>query len=107
MLVLVLVVDARRRRRVADACRAVSPAVECIESGDEAAAVFGVAPDRFDLVVVDSALHQRHGSAWLINWRRMAFKGDVLMLQSDPAKDQERVRRAVLRGLGGAAGRKS
>jgi len=96
MLVLILVLDAARRRRLADACRAMSPEVKYIESDDDAEAVFSVPLHQLDLVVLDGELLQRYGAGWLASWRRMAPKGGLLVLEHGPERDIEALRRAVV-----------
>lgn len=96
MLVLLLVLDAERRRRLAQACRAASPHVECVESDDHVGAIFSAALDRLDLVVLDSALLQGYGTASLANWRRLMPRGSLLVLGPAPEGDVEALRKAVL-----------
>jgi len=96
MRVLLLVLEEGRRRRLANACRAASPDVECVESDDDAGAVFSAALDRLDLVVLDSALLQRYGTAWLANWRRLTPRGSLLVLAPGPEGDIEGLGRAIL-----------
>ena len=95
MLVLLLVLDQGRRHRLADACRELSPTVECVESDDGIEAVFSVALHRLDLVVLDDALLQRYGTGWLANWRRMIPRGGLLVLDHKPQGDIEALRRAI------------
>jgi hypothetical protein len=96
MRVLLLVLEKGRRRRLADTCRAASPEVECVESDDDIGAVFSTALDRLDLVVLDSTLLQRFGSAWLANWRRLTPRGNLLVLGPSPEGDAEALHKAIL-----------
>lgn len=96
MLVLLLVLDAKRRRLLAQVCRAASPQVECVESDDDIGAIFSVALDRLDLVVLDSALLQRYGNASLAIWRRLMPRGSLLVLGPGSEGDAEALRKAIL-----------
>ncbi len=96
MLILLLVLDKGRRRRLVDACRDVSPKVECVESDDDIEAVFSVALHRLDLVVLDGGLLQRYGSSWLANWRRMIPQGCLLVLDRSPDGDVAALREAIM-----------
>jgi hypothetical protein len=97
--VLLLVLETGRRRRLAELCRAASPTVHCVETDDDNGAVFGAALDRLDLIVLDEALLERNGAAWLTNWRRLAPKGDLLVLDADPEIEAGNLRKALNRGL--------
>jgi len=96
LLVLLLVLEEGRRRRLADACRAASPEVECVESDDDIGAIFSAALDRLDLVVLDGTLAQRNGSASIAHWRRLTPRGCLLVLGPDPEGDLEALRKAIL-----------
>ncbi len=98
MLVLLLVTDPARRKRLAAACRDALPAVTCIESDDAIGALFTSGLDRIGLVVLDASSLQRHGSAWLTNWRRMLPHGEVLVLDDGAETDLDRLHRALQRG---------
>lgn len=99
MQVLLLMFDAMRRRRLADACHAVSPQVRCIESGDDLGAALALAPDRLDLVVLDTLLLAPHGAANLVNWWRSAPRAQLLVLESDSRTDFALVEPALLKAL--------
>lgn len=99
---MLLVSDAGRRRRLA--CAASSPRVHCVEASDEAGAMFAVAPDTLDLVVLDATIQDRGDTARLSNWRRMCPNGELLVLQPTPERDLERLRRVLERVLGAGAG---
>jgi hypothetical protein len=99
MVVLLLMFDEPRRRRLADDCRAVSSDVQCIESGDDVGAVLALAPERIDLVVLDAALLRRPGAAHLVNWWRSVPWGELVILDEEEDTDFEVSRPAVLRVL--------
>lgn len=96
MRVLLLVFDAQRRHRLAEACRAILPTVHCIECGDPVAAMFAAAPDRLDLVVLDAAVLKQDGVAGVVNWRRFGPRGGVLLLDAEPERDIARLQSALL-----------
>lgn len=97
--ILLLMFDAQRRRRLADACHAVSPLVRCIESDDELGAALALAPDRLDLVVLDPLLLAPHGAANLVNWWRSAPQAHLLVLESNSSADFALVEPALLKAL--------
>jgi hypothetical protein len=96
LLVLLLVLEEGRRRRLADACRAASPEVEFVESDDDIGAIFSAALDRLDLVVLDGTLAQRYGSASIAHWRRLTPRGSLIVLGPDPEGDLDALRKAIL-----------
>lgn len=91
MLILLLVLDAERRERLREACRLSGAEVHGVDPTDASAAVFTVAPDRVDLLVLDPQLLQRQGLAMLANWRRMAPHSRVLLLGEDCNQDLMRL----------------
>lgn len=97
--VLLLMFDAQRRRRLADACHAVAAEVRCIESGDELGAALAVAPDRLDLVILDPLLLAPHGAANLVNWWRSSPQAQLLVLETDSRTDFALVEPALLKAL--------
>ena len=99
MQVLLVSLDRMFRNALARECRGVAQAVRCVESDDVMGAMFAPALDRMDLVLLDAALVEHHGPAWLTNWRRMTPQGDVLVL--DAANDQTfpQVRQTITRIL--------
>lgn len=100
MQVLLVSLDRLFRKALARECRGIAEAVRCIESDDGMGAMFAPALDRMDLVLLDAALVQHHGPAWLTNWRRMTPRGDVLVLDATSDQAYVQVREAVARILG-------
>ena len=99
MHVLLVSIDQMFRDALARECRGIAKGVRCVESDDGIGAMFAPALDRMDLVVLDAALVEHHGPAWLTNWRRMTPRGAVLVL--DPASEHRfaQIRQAVARIL--------
>ncbi len=99
MHVLLVSLDRLFRKALARECQGVSQGVHCQESDDGMSAMLAPALDSMDLVVLDSGLVDRHGAAWLTNWRRMTPQGAVLVL--DPAGENtlDQVRQTVVRIL--------
>jgi DNA-binding NtrC family response regulator len=98
--VLLVSQDRGFRKALARECHGAVPSARCVESDDGIAAMLAPALDRMDLVVLDTALVQHHGAAWLTNWRRMAPNAAVLVL--DPAGEftLPQVRQALHRIVG-------
>ncbi|MDI4635915.1 hypothetical protein J7U46_22870 [Pelomonas sp. V22] len=80
MRILLLIADPARRERLLDACRNANHQAHAVDPLDTASAVFTVAPDRIDLLLLDPQLLVRHGAALLSDWRRMAPSSRVVML---------------------------
>jgi DNA-binding response OmpR family regulator len=96
--VLLVVRDGCLRREWAAACQALSPAVHCDEAADAADAVFAAVPGQLDLVVLDVGATPPPGTAWVAHWRRLAPRGQLLLLNPAQADAAQRLCCAV-RGL--------
>lgn len=93
--ILLLVADDGRRDRLRQACETRGAVVRCVESLDLSQIVFIAAPDRLNLLVLDPAMLLQHGLAWLANWRRMAPRGQLVLLPDEPDQDLRRLERAL------------
>lgn len=80
MRILLLIADHARRERLLQACRSACHQAHAVDPLDSASAVFTIAPDRIDLLMLDPQLLAQHGAALLSDWRRMAPSSRVVML---------------------------
>ncbi len=97
MIVLLVIADRALRSLLASVCMAALPGVRCIESANDVDSLMLDGSERIDIVVLEPSSPQDRRMARVANWRRMVPRAHVMVLGSDPEKNESMLREAIAR----------